>query len=402
MTVFAIMVSAVLGLILRTAQVARSNNARVVAASLANRQIESVRGQRAIDIPDGGVTRTDSVGNITYTIKQTANYLPPDTTTSVCASSGSQLAYKLVTVKVTWPNMGQVKDVRADTLVALGIGNDALDDSTGSIALAVMGATGAAVSGITVTLSSGDSVTTGEDGCAVFTGLAPDTYTATADASGYVGVANAQVTSVSSIGVTAASIARASLVYDTTRTLTLAAGGPAGYTMPTGIPLMFRDTYLSPASYPACGATPAGCLSAFPGQAQYLFPAVYDVWAGSCADARVPTTFDVTPASADASTVTVGMGSALVDVQVGGASTAGRSVYAVHDKETAGPAPYCASGATYTLPASQVGGVGVLLPYGTWTFSLTSFEPGTAPPAGSLTVSLTSSGTQNVTLVSPS
>ncbi|MEJ2579245.1 MAG: type II secretion system protein [Kineosporiaceae bacterium] len=401
MAVFAIMVTAVLAVVLRVTQVARSNNHRVVAASLANRQIESVRGQKATDIPNGGLTRTETIGTTPYTIAQTANYLPSDATTSVCASSGSELAYKLVTVLVTWPDMAEVQPVRADTLIPVGVGSDGLDETKGSVALSVLGADGAPVTGITVTLSPGSSaVTTGSDGCAVFTELAPTTYTATADTTGHVGVTNSQLTTVASIGVSASTVTRATLVYDTDRTVNLEVAGPAGYTLPSGVPLYLRDTYVAAAEYPACTGTGQGCLTGFPGQARSLFPATYDAWAGGCADAVTATTFDLTAASADGSTVAVGTGSALVDVQVGGISTAGLTVYAVHATEPTGTFPYCAAGATYTLPASEVGGVGVLLPYGTWTFSLTSFSPSAAAPADAVTVTLTDSGTENVTLVS--
>jgi prepilin-type N-terminal cleavage/methylation domain-containing protein len=401
MTVFAIMVAAVLGIVIKITDVAGSNDRRVVAASLANRQIESVRGQSALDIPDGGETRTEDVGGTTYTIEQTANYLPPDATTSVCESSSSELAYKLVTVFVTWPNMNEVQPVRADTLIAVGIGDEGLDETKGSVALAVIGADGAAISGVTVTLSPGSSsVTTGTDGCAVFTDLDEDTYTASADMTGYVGVQNTQLATVSSIGVTAAEIARATMVYDTDRSVTLEVGGPGGYTMPAGVPLTLRDTYVDAMQYPTCSGTGTGCITGFPGEARYLFPATYEAWAGSCSDAQVATTFDLSDESADGSTTTVELGSALVDVQVSGVSTAGRTVYAVHDKEAAGAMPYCPMGKSYTLPTSEVGGVGVLLPYGEWTFSLTSFAPGDPAPSDAVTVTLTSSGTENVTLVS--
>jgi hypothetical protein len=170
--------------------------------------------------------------------------------------------------------------------------------------------------------------------------------------------------------------------------------------MPNGVPLMLRNTYVDSSIYPTCTGSGTGCVTGFPGQAQYLFPATYDLWAGSCSDAQIPTTVDLTPESSDGSTVIVQMGSALVDVRVDGMSTAGRTIYAVHTTESAGSMPYCSAGASYTLPTSQEGGVGVLLPYGEWTFSLTSFTPGTTPPADSVTVTLTDSGTENVTLTS--
>jgi len=53
-------------------------------------------------------------------------------------------------------------------------------------------------------------------------------------------------------------------------------------------------------------------------------------------------------------------------------------------------------------PATISGGVGVLLPYGTWTFALSSFTPGNPAPPGSVTATLTAAGVQNIVLVSAS
>jgi prepilin-type N-terminal cleavage/methylation domain-containing protein len=397
MSVFSVLVTIVLGLVLRTAGVAASNDRRVVAANLADRQIESARSQRAIDIPDGLTARVEAVAGVTYTVKQTATYVPADATTSVCTATGSSLAYKLVTVTVTWPDMGRVKPVRSDTLRAVGIGDDGLDATTGSVALAVVGAGGSPVSDLVVTLSpGGQSRTTGQDGCAVFTSLAPSTYTASVDAAGYVGTSNARATSLSSIGVTAGDVARGTLMYDTERALNLTLAGPAGYQAPAGIRTVLRNTYVNETPYPVCGGSPVGCVTALPGQAQRLFPAVYDVWAGTCSDAKsatgVPAVVDLQPAAANGTTVALPMGSTLVDVRSTlGTSLAGRTVTATHAAEAAGLGQRCVAGETFTLPPTVVGGVGVLLPAGTWTFTVTN-------GVGPVTAALTTSATTNVVL----
>jgi hypothetical protein len=140
-----------------------------------------------------------------------------------------------------------------------------------------------------------------------------------------------------------------------------------------------------------------GCVTGFPGTANSLFPERYDIWAGPCADAKVPTTVDLIAPSTDGSTASVAMASAVVDVKVANVSTAGKTVYAIHAAEAPAPAGSvsCTTQVVYTLPLTLVGGTKVLLPYGTWTFSL-SPTGGT----GSVTVTLPTSGSASVTLTS--
>lgn len=398
MSVFTVLVTVVLGLVVRTATAQAANDRRVVAANLADRMLESARSQRAVDIPDGLTTRTETVGGVVYTVRQTATYVPADGTTTVCAASSSGVAYKLVTVTVTWPAMGRVKPVRADTLRAVGIGDDGLDATLGSAAVSVVGADGAPVSGVVVSLSpAGRTGTTGEDGCAVFTGLPAGTYAATVDTTGYVGSANARTTTLGSIGVAAGTIGRGTILYDTDRAAQLVLSGPAtGYAAPAGLRTVLRSSYVSETAYPVCSGAAAGCVTALPGTAQYLFPTVYDVWTGTCADAKAAagavTTTDLTPQTADGITVTVRTGAALVQVKnLLGADVAGRVVTATHAADAPGTGQRCTAGETYTLPATADGGTGVLLPAGTWTFTV----PGGLAP---VTATLDTAATKTVVL----
>ncbi len=399
MSVFTILAGSALGILVHVTRLTGDNHRRVVAANLANRQMESARAQRAVDITDGRVVRTETVGGTRYTVTQTANFVPTNSSTSVCAGTGNSLAYKLISVTVTWPNMGPVKAVRADTLRAVGIGTDGFDTSKGTAAVSVVGARGEAMAGVTVTLSPGSlSRTTGEDGCAVFTALTPATYSVTASQTGYVGSTNTQSTTVSSLGVVAGTVARGTMLYDEDRAVAVTLSGPAGFAVPAGLPLMYRDTYLTDRRAPVCTGSGTACVSAVPGTASYLFPAVYDLWVGSCNDARHATAVDLTSAGSDGSTVAVGMASARVTVKNPvGQELTGRAIYAVHAVDAPTLTPSCLSGESYTLPVSAAGGVGVLLPYGTWTFSLTPVVT-----AGSVTAALSSSTTVPVTLVATS
>ena len=365
MAVFAVAASVTLGLILQTGRVAGGNVRRTAAANLAMRQIESVRSTSALSIPDGLQVSTKTVGGTQYTIKQNANYLASGAATSVCASSGSSLAYKLVTVTVTWPDMGTIKPIRADTLKAVGVGTDGLDQtSLGTIALLVAGSTGTPQSGVTVTLNPG-SVTrvTGDDGCAVFAAQTVGTYTATASMAGYAGVANTQTATVGSLGVTAATISRGTLMYDTTRSAVVQLDNTVGAYVPAGMPLRLGDTYIPEVTYPVCSGSPtAACTSGTPGTVQGLFPEVYAIKVGACTEVTPSqATVDLRPAAADGTTVTVPVGTVRVEVKNAlGTSLAGRTVTATHSSG-------CTE--TYTLPATTAGGSGLVLPYGTWTLS---------------------------------
>lgn len=402
MTVFTVMATATLTMVVRTVDVSRSNARRVVAASLADRQIESIRGTRAVDIPDGLSTRTETVGGIAYTVKQTATYVVNGASTNVCAATGSSLSYKLVTVTVSWPQMGRVAPVRVDTLKALGLGTDGLTSTLGSLAVSVLGATGSAVSGIPVTLSNGTTITTGDDGCALFTGLAAGTYSATANVLGYVGSGGLQQTVVSSIGVTANTITRASLVYDTTRALSVAWSTGSAAAVPSTMPLMVRNTYLSARTLPACSAvaaSPQSCLDGSTNTLNNLFPASYDVWAGSCSDAVQPTTVNLTPDTGATVPATVGLARVKINVLTAlGVPLVGRALYAVHAAETvAAGAVGCATGETYSLASSTSTGVDVALPYGTWKLSVSALAP---LGVGTVSVTLSPSSTlQTVNLV---
>ncbi|HEX2809384.1 MAG TPA: hypothetical protein VHN80_24745, partial [Kineosporiaceae bacterium] len=299
-------------------------------------------------------------------IKQNANYLASGSTTSVCTSSGSSLAYKLVTVTVTWPNMGSIKPVRTDTLKAVGVGSDGLDQtSLGTLALLVVGSTGAPQPGVTVTLSPGGVTRiTGDDGCAVFAAAAAGTYTASTSMPGYAGVLGTQAITVNSLGVIAATITRGTMVYDTTRSLDVRLDSSPGAYVPAGMPMRLGDVYVPEITYPVCSGSPtSACTSGTPGIVQGLFPAVYTVKVGACTETTPSQLLgvDLRTAATTVPVVTIPVGTVTVDVRtVLGTSLAPRTVTATH-----------ATGCTesYTVPLTATGGTAVVLPYGTWTLS---------------------------------
>ncbi len=143
-TVVAMMVFAVFSLLavaylVSAQQVGAGNTQRVAAANLAAQQIELVRSSRTLDLPDGTTVLPAApvLSGTKYTLTQSVRFVSGPDGASVCTGGNDRLAYKLVTVSVTWPTMGAVKPVRTDTLKALGIGATQADARKGSAAVAV-------------------------------------------------------------------------------------------------------------------------------------------------------------------------------------------------------------------------------------------------------------------------
>lgn len=371
MAVFAVTVTVALGIIIETAQLLRSNAQRVAAANLATAQIESARSQRALAVPNGASSRTETVGSTTYTVTQDAQYVVTGASTSACVGSGGQLTSKLVTVTVEWPDMAPVRPVRVDTLLALGKGDDDLDPTRGALAVGVVDAEDRPVPGASVTLAPGGaSSTTGPDGCVVFTGLSPATYTASAVRTGAVGVTNAPAGSATA-SVTAGAVAKAGIVHDTARAVRLELVAPQGYAAPVGLSLRYRNTYADAgAALAPCTGAPVGCYDAASSTARHLFPAVYEFWAGECSDARAAAVTVDAKAGVTEPSGQVPLAGLQVTVTSadGSEDLLGQALVATHaDDEVAG----CPTGEVWDLPPTSGPDAtsSAALPAGTWTIS---------------------------------
>lgn len=399
MVIFAVFCAIGLGVLVRTGSVTRGNLQRTAAANLATEQIQAARSMSATNIPDGTTTRTQVVKSTTYTISQTAKYLSADATSSVCDGALTSLAYKLVTVKVTWPNMGSIQPVRQDTLKAVGVGSDGLG-SAGALALLVTGTGGRVAANITVTLNDGSTTTTDENGCAVFAGISVGTYTATLNTAGYVGLTNAQVTTKGSLGVTAGTLTRASISYDTVRSVNVAITSPViGGVVPPALPLVLSNSTLgAETAYPACSGTPVSACATAPttsasGIVEELYPAIYTVKLGTCAETSTSSILaDLSSESSIGTTVSVPMGAITVNLLKLALPYSGSKTMTI--KHTSGNSG-CPTPETYTVTGAS--GTKILLPYGTWTVSVPSTNTSPSPSVTSLVIALSSSATTGST-----
>src|SRR5215211_578904 len=123
MTVFALVFAAVSIGIGRALELNRGNRNRA-AAYLAARQLEEVRARSFTSVALGttscAYTTTSCNLPSPYPVPQNVVWASPGSTSTSCdvpTTSGAGLAYKRVTVTVTWPDMGGVAPVTSQTLL---------------------------------------------------------------------------------------------------------------------------------------------------------------------------------------------------------------------------------------------------------------------------------------------
>lgn len=289
LVVLALVAAAAGGVLIRTLALTGEGRMRATAANLAEREKEVSLGLGYDALLPGTVATPLSVNGDAFTVTRTISLLPGTSTTSSCsAPDGARLAYKKISVLVTWPRMGSVTPVQSDTVLAVPIGQ--VNGNLGAFAVPVVDRNSVALQGINVTLSpTGATAVSDKNGCAVFTSLAPGTYSASVDTIGYVGITNAQSVSTTAATVVAGRIAKpASLMYDQASALTMAWSPPGGgYQLPiSGHGVQVERSLLGQTVFnPYCSpVVTSGCLLPS-GAMSPVFPwagAGYGLSAGRC------------------------------------------------------------------------------------------------------------------------
>lgn len=375
--VLAMSAAIVAGLLINVIAVVKNNGNRQAAANLAASQIDVVRQIDAVTIPDGRQSLPSvTVGNTTYAVTQNATYITSDTSSASACTGSGQLAYKRVTVSVTWPNMGTTKPVTSQTLRALGYdaAHGGLDATRGAIATAVLNDQGKPVPGATVTLTNlaGTPVpgvgaqVTGPDGCAVFAGLtASTTVRAQAALAGHVNLDGANTVVDTGNGVVANTISKTTLILGQPGRLNTVLALKPGWLAPqTSMGVGLTSTLWPSATTnrvpQPCATTPNQVCTS--GQVvERLLPGAYGAWPGACLDAR-PSTPMLTNATSG-TTTNVNLVPAAVTLRAGAASGVNKTITAVHAADT-----LCTTGQTLTLgtvPALAATKT-IALPAGTW------------------------------------
>jgi prepilin-type N-terminal cleavage/methylation domain-containing protein len=393
LTVFALVFAAVSLGIGRALEVSRSNRNRSAGAYLAARQLEEVRSKAFDQVALGRTTCVYSSPGpgctvpSPYTVTQDVEWASPGSTTSSCnvpTGSGAALAYKRVTVTVTWDDMGGVAPVTSQTLLTPPSGT--FDPNDGHVLVQVFDRNAAPLAGQTVVLSGPETASqpTTSDGCVFFAYLDPGSYTVSLNTTGYVGRQGDQP-ATQTVAVTATQIS--TLVFDYDRAATLGIGlttptGPPTAAVPSPIALTVANSNLTVGtkSFSEASTGSGATRTVTP-----LFPYTsgYEVWAGDCADAD-PATYSggsrgPALASNPGGTSTGSRALDAVDVIVRRTSATGAlepsaTVSGIHAAGTGCTAGETLTSATLTNSSGQLR---LALPYGTWTIRATRTTGGT-------------------------
>ena len=381
-TIFGLVFAAVSAGMGGALNVTRNNRNRSVAAYLAATRLDEARLASFASVTPGRTVSTATVSGTAYTLTRDVTWVTPTSTTSSCnmpnGSSGAAVAYKRISVQVTWPDMRGVAPVSSQTLLAPPVG--AYDPFAGHVAVHLLDRDASPLAGHTVNLSgpaAASQVTTG-DGCAFFAYLNPGTYTVTLSTPGHVDrQGNQPASQVAS--VQAAQVTTVQFDYDRAASLQIGLAAPPAAVLPDGIAVTVFNGNLTVGtrSFPGTGTTrTVGPL--FP------YTSGYQVWAGDCADAdpgshpggsRDP----ALPADPGGSSPgSAALAAVDVTVQDGtGTPVPGARVQGVH-----AAASGCPAGETLTSAAAvtdPTGNLRLALPYGTWTIQVTSPAGGTEP-----------------------
>ena len=377
-TLFALVFAAVslgMGGVLR---VDRTNRSRSVAAYLAAKQLDTVRALPFDQVGLGRTTQSysDPGSQSTYSITQDIAWVTPTSNSSSCnvpnGSSGGTVAYKRVTVRVTWPQMSGAAPVSSQTLLTPPTG--AYDPYDGHIAVQLYDRNAAPLAGQTVTLGGAGTGTqvTSDDGCVFFAFLDPGSYTLTLNTSGYVDRQLNQP-SVTNLSVVAAQITKVQVDYDRAASLLISVTSPAGSLLPDAFPLTVANSNLSLGTKAFTGSGVSRTLTP-------LFPYAggYQVWTGECTDAD-PGTYSggsrgpvlaTNPGGSTSGTAALdALDVAVLKGSSPGTADSGARIVAEHVNAVGCGAVTLTSTAWQT---SAAGTVRLALPYGTWRLKATN------------------------------
>jgi prepilin-type N-terminal cleavage/methylation domain-containing protein len=427
LAVFALIAGAVTTLVVDSLHSTRSSQSRVRAASLTAQEIEAVRS---------GLRSGGGIGNLTTltfpwsdpscvaTSETCTRYIDGERfvltrSVSPLAADATHAGRLLVTATATWENMNGVKPVVNSTVMtSRGISPaSAVSDTPGSgggiantgnsaVKVTVTGSANTPYAYKPVILSGATGslqMNTDALGVALFSGLAPGTYTATVNQPGYLDKSGNPTTSAS-VTTTENSTAPVALSYAQAATVNYTVTAPSGYTPGATFPISVVNTDAGTTKiHTPAAATGTTTVQTWPSSTMRA-------WDGTCtADQNAYTSF----AAPAGSTVnkTLGLAGVRVTVKktlliIGLSPVANAQLVAIKAGDagcpatTTDPVNGSAVGSVIYFPTKtdSNGQAKVALPPGTWTIKVIAQSLGLTGsllsgwPVGSLTVDANGSG----------
>jgi hypothetical protein len=278
----AVMVLVTLGILAALDSVshtAGANQAKTVAATLAEKDLERMRGLRTSDLNNLAAlepaTQQVKVGNVTYTIVSKAQPVDDATGNDIsCAIPSGKGEYLRITSTVTSPiTGGAVKPVVMSSIVAPQPGQ-------GTLTALVKNAAGAPVKALPVQAvgPTPKTISTNDAGCAVFGDMEAGSYTLRLNQTGWVDPDGNQLVEKNAT-VSAGNLTTVEFVYDKAASFTVKAVTVVGgvqrddqatgmYVAHTGLASLYKNITATATSYRFTGLFP--------------FTTPYKVYAGSC------------------------------------------------------------------------------------------------------------------------
>jgi Tfp pilus assembly protein PilV len=381
LTVITMGIIATGALLVSTIRAVGTNQSRAGAANAARNEIAELRMLPAASITQGRTTKTVTYGTRSYEVSTYSKWVNLGGDSDVCSSGhGSVADYVRSVVTVTWGDT-QIQPVRMTTLVSPSEGS--VLSTKGSIAVTVADVDGDPVPNVDVTAVSDAGGTlladnTDDQGCVFFANLPPGgTWNLTLNKEGYVDPQGTQKPT-SATSVVKAETSTVTFLYDVAGDIQMSLN-PIHAGTPTGLGVTISSTY-----------APSEVLrtTIWPVFRTGLFPASggYEAWLGVCNDADPSAMIRPGQISGLRQNVTVYRGDKTslqleaADVYLMGVPQ-GKTVYAVHQQESAG---YCATNKSVFTVGKSVDvskPMQTALPYGTWVFTL---DPALVPAKGTV------------------
>jgi type II secretory pathway pseudopilin PulG len=278
----AVMVIVTLGILAALDSVshtAGANQAKTVSATLAEKDLERMRGLRTSDLNQLAklepASRTVQVGDVVYTIVSSAQIVDDSSGKDIsCAIPSGKGEYLRITSTVTSPiTGGAVKPVVMSSIVAPQPGQ-------GTLTALVKNAAGQPVTTLPVQAigPTPKTINTNEAGCAVFGDMEAGSYTLRLNTAGYVDPDGNQLVEKNAT-VSAGNLTTVEFVYDkaasfSVKAVTVVAGvqrddqAPGMYVAHTGLTSLYKNITATATTYRFTGLFP--------------FTTPYKVYGGSC------------------------------------------------------------------------------------------------------------------------
>lgn len=398
--VFAIIASGLIAGLTTITRMTADNRARTVANGLAAQEISLARAiGDPFQLASTGPT-PQVVGGLTYTVTRSVSWVSQSGADASC-NAGTDLFYRRVNVRVTWAGQLATTPAAQDDTIVASQGRIS-DSANGAIAVSVIGADGAAESGVSVAItpvSGGASLAeqpdpTNGSGCTYASGVTPGTYSVTVSKAGFVDT-NQNPSPSTTVLVTAGVNQATSFQYDQAARYTTAY--PNTYTSPSVlIPSNLDTTFVNSSSGLYITSSPATSVSLHP------FASGYTVVGGVLGTTNGTTTCaSVDPsawaAGASSSGVLLATGQRASGAGVAGSTTqlktssvngipmgvvqvtvsSNKVIQATQATPQGTGNPGCSSATTspktYTFSSKTSGSsTSIALPFGSWTISVGS------------------------------